>query len=177
VPSSLASRASVFLYGCSRSRAALGGTRRLDLFKEHAGGGVPLMPFDSTGFRKPTVTVLPPSLAPTEPGREPPQRPLHITIEVRLPAPPRRATGAFWWWFVAPMVIALAAHAQPAQWRCSPTGGTEYCGATDQRGQPWQSRSFQQGGTVFTTITDPNGRERRCESYMLGSDTIMRCEP
>jgi hypothetical protein len=32
------------------------------------------------------------------------------------------------------------------------------------------------GGATYTTITDPDGHERRCESYVLGSQTITRCD-
>jgi hypothetical protein len=146
------------------------------------------MPFDATGFRKPTVTVLPPSLRESgfdarlppvvpERGGEPPRR-VHIVIEIEdRRRPPVRRRGGILWWLLALMVLALAAHAQPTMWRSYPFGsGTNYSG-TDQRGREWTGRSYDVGGTTYTTITAPDGRERRCSSYMLGSERITRCEP
>jgi hypothetical protein len=146
------------------------------------------MPFDATGFRKPTVTVLPPALrepghdvrlppvVPERRGGEPPRR-VHIVIEVRLrPAPRHRPRSALLWWAVAFAVIALAAHAQPTEWRSYPFGsGTNYTG-TDAQGREWTARSFPIGGTTYTTIPGPDGRERHCSSYVLGSETITRCD-
>jgi hypothetical protein len=58
------------------------------------------MPFDATGLRRPKVTVLQPSLVPTESGEGggPPR--VHIEIVVHQPPPPRRRGSALWWWLI-----------------------------------------------------------------------------
>jgi hypothetical protein len=148
------------------------------------------MPFDATGFRKPTVTVLPPSLrepahdvriSPVVPerGGEPPRR-IHIVIEiVDRHRPMRHPRSALWWWIVAFGLIALAAHAQepPREWRSYPFGSGTNSYGTDRQGREWIGRSFDVGSHTITVITDPAGRERRCESYVLGTETITRCDP
>jgi hypothetical protein len=135
------------------------------------------MPFDPTPLHRigDRVTVLPPT--PPERGGSP-RRPVHIVVEVRLPAPPRhRPRAALWWWAVALAMIALAAHAQPVEWRSYPFGSGVNSTGTDAQGREWTARSFPVGGTTYTTITGPDGRQRRCESYVLGSETITRCDP
>jgi hypothetical protein len=147
------------------------------------------MPFDPVGFRQPKVTVLPPTLralghdvrlppvVPERRGGEPPRR-VHIVIEVRLPAPPRhRPRTAFWWWAVALTMIALAAHAQPTEWRSYPFGsGTNYTG-TDAQGREWTGRSYDLGGVTYFDAAGPDGRHVHCQSSTLGSDTTTRCWP
>jgi hypothetical protein len=75
-------------------------------------------PASPTGFRPPRVTVLPPTLVPMEPGEGGGPGRVHIEVVVHLPSPPaRRRSSALWWWLLALMFIAVAAHAQPAEWR------------------------------------------------------------
>jgi hypothetical protein len=102
---------------------------------------------------------------------------VHVVIEVRLPAPPRhRARTALWWWFVALIVVALAAHAQPTEWRSHPFGSGVNSYGTDAKGREWTARSYDLDSTTYTTITGPDGKERRCSSYMLGSTRYTRCD-
>jgi hypothetical protein len=85
--------------------------------------------------------------------------------------------GILWWWPVTLMVLALAAHAQPTEWRSYPFGSATNYSGTDQQGREWTARSYDLASTTYTTIKDPTGRERRCSSYVLTSETITRCEP
>jgi hypothetical protein len=146
------------------------------------------MPFDSTNFRSANIRLAPamlresghdvrlPPAAPNRRGGGGPRR-VHIVIEVRLPAPPRhRSRIALWWWFVALMVVALAAHAQPTEWRSYPFGSGVNSYGTDAKGREWTARSYDLGSTTYTTITGPDGKEQRCSSYMLGSTRYTRCD-
>jgi hypothetical protein len=69
------------------------------------------MPFDPAGFRHvtgsngPKVTVLLPSLVPTEPGGGGDPRRVHIEMVVHVPPPPRRWRSSLWWWLAALLVL------------------------------------------------------------------------
>jgi hypothetical protein len=135
------------------------------------------VPFDATGLRQPKVTVQPPSLVRTERGSGGDPRRVHIEIVVHLPAPPQRRRGGILWWLLAFLLIALAAHAQPHEWRAYPFGsGWNYYG-TDAQGHEWTGHSFTNGGTEYFDATGPDGRHQHCESYPFGSGTTSRCQP
>jgi hypothetical protein len=74
---------------------------------------------------------------------------VQIVVEVRLPAPSGRTTGALWWWIVAFGLIALAAHAQPTKWRSYPFGSGVNSTGTDRQGREWTARSPLLGTQAF----------------------------
>jgi hypothetical protein len=94
-----------------------------------------------------------------------------------LPSPPRRRRSSLWWWLGALLLIGLAAHAQPSEWRSYPFGsGTNYYGR-DAQGREWTGRSYQQGDITYFHAEGPDGRHLHCESSTLGIDTTTRCWP
>ena len=88
------------------------------------------MPFDATGLRQPTVTVLPPT--PPERGGGP-QRIIRIEIEFveRRATPAEHSTrvsyrfGTFTLWLLALLLLAALAHAQDIDLVCNPFEGDE----------------------------------------------------
>jgi hypothetical protein len=146
---------------------------------------VRLPPFrDVTVPNRPKVTVLPPSLVPTEPGEDgDPRRQVHIEVVVHVPAPPRRRRSSLWWWLAALLLIALAAHAQPHgpglpfEWTATPFGdGTLYHG-TDSHGGQSSGSSSPLGDHVLYHFVGPNEQHVHCESSPLGDAITTRCRP
>jgi hypothetical protein len=137
------------------------------------------MPFDTTGRRQPTITVLPPQ--PPERGG-PPLR-IHVQIELVDRRPPggwrRPRFGVLKLLLVLILLVAIfgcSAHAQPTSWSSYPFGsGTNYSG-TDARGGEWSGRSYDMGGTTFFDADGPDGQHRHCQSYELGSVTRTTCD-
>jgi hypothetical protein len=74
-------------------------------------------------------------------------------------------------------MLAAPAHAQPSEWRSYPFGGgTNYYG-TDAKGREWTGRSYDLGDTTYFDAAGPDGKHVHCSSYVLGADTITRCQP
>jgi len=143
------------------------------------------MPFDSTGFQRPTVTVLPPQ-GPSEPpergGR--PQR-IHIEIEIVDRRAQQRPRGnRFGTPTLALLVIVLiaalagcsGAHAQPSSWQSHRDGYLTRYQGTDSRGEPWTGTSYQSGFTTYFDANGPHGEQQHCRSWQQGWQTITECD-
>jgi hypothetical protein len=72
------------------------------------------------------------------------------------------------------IVLALAAHAEPWEWRSYPFGaGWNYYG-TDRQRREWTAHGFTNGDTEYFGAVGPDGQRQHCERYPFGSGTVSR---
>jgi hypothetical protein len=137
------------------------------------------MPFDSTTFRQPKVTVLPPQgpLEPPERGGGP--RRIRIEIEIidrRALKPPPNNFWAAPLWLLLFLLLAALAHAQPTSWESHRDGFMTRYQGTDRDGRSWSGTSYKQGFTTYSDFAGPDGQMQRCRSWKQGWQTFTECD-
>jgi hypothetical protein len=141
------------------------------------------MPFDPTGLRRSTVTVLPPT-PPERSDRGGPHR-VHVVIEIIDQRPRQQPRGYRFgtltlWVLVIALLAALAgctaAQAQPTSWQSYQQGFTRQYQGTDAAGGQWTGTSYRQGFTTYFDGYGPHGEQQHCRSYELSGTVHTECD-